>query len=158
VDIAVAGRIDGPRLVCFETKAGGVMCINGARIRSLGRGSVRCKFHLADLVGKLFTFREKIDIDPADMVFRLVGMGNFLPDRHLNFEEFSFFHGVRGLDKRNVLFSLPVSGLEETLKICHENLLGFYLTAKIMPKAILDGNFLPGPHFIFLKGQRAVKE
>ena len=62
----------------------------------------------------------KVNVDPADVMFGLIGMGDFFPDGHFDLEEFPLLDLLRRVNDWDVLFLFPIRRLKQVLEARHE--------------------------------------
>jgi len=112
MNVAECQSIDGSGFCNFRACGSSVIGIHGASVGSVNGFPMGTKFEGSNVIRELLTLRLEKDLDPANVVFSGIGMGDFLAEGDLNVEKCPGSHTVRTFNYRYMFFLFPVSFLE----------------------------------------------
>jgi hypothetical protein len=108
MDVTVAGRVQRASFGELQERATLVVGVNWALVGPLGGFSVSRELKPGDVKGSAGALGQEVLLNPPNVVFGRVRMGDLFADIHFHFKRLVGGHRIRTIDDRDVLFGLPV--------------------------------------------------
>jgi hypothetical protein len=119
VNVAVGCRVQDAWFLRRHFRRDGMIGVNGTLVCAIHGFTMGREFEVPDLNSEFFAFRFEEKLDPPDVVFRRIGVGDLFPEGDFDLKRFTGCDGVGTFNDGDMFLRFPVRALVQFGYLSH---------------------------------------